>query len=76
MAVPIQSSTGFTFGPARPLFSIAGRFRFSGNTSAFDVDSNGRFIMVTAGESPPSQPAQINVVLNWFEELTEHVPVL
>ena len=75
MVVSVESNPGFTFGPARSLFPIAGQYRFSANTSAYDVDSNGRFIMVTAVDSPVSQPSQINVVLNWFEELKQKAPV-
>ena len=65
------------FVPSRPrtLFSSEG-FRFSGNASAFDIHPDGnRFIMVTAGDLPPPVPDQINVVLDWFEELKERVPV-
>ena len=75
MVVSVEPSRTFTYGPSQPLFPVAQRFRFSGNTAAFDVDSTGRFIMVTAGERPPSQPQQINVVLDWHQELLERVPV-
>ena len=74
MVVPIEVNSGFTYGRARPLFSVAGRFRFSGNTAAFDVDADGRFIMVTQVDSQREQPREINVVLNWFEELRRLVP--
>ena len=34
-----------------------------------------RFLMVGQGELPPHEPVtHINVVLNWFEELTRRVP--
>ena len=33
------------------------------------------FIMVTAGETQEGATPQINVVLNWFEELKERVRV-
>jgi Tol biopolymer transport system component len=48
---------------------------------AWDVDpSNDRFLMITlpdatGGEAGEPSSIQINVVLNWFEELKERVPV-
>ena len=38
----------------------------------YDVAPDGRFLMIRAEES--SEPAQINVVLNWFGELERLVP--
>ena len=65
---------GFVPGRPRPLFPREG-FRFSGNASAFDIHPDGgQFIMVTVGDPPPPFPNQINVVLNWFEELKARVP--
>ncbi|HMJ58981.1 MAG TPA: hypothetical protein VK467_07580, partial [Gemmatimonadales bacterium] len=43
-----------------------------------DVGPDGRMLgIVTAGRDPstPATPPQINVVLNWFEELKQRVPV-
>jgi hypothetical protein len=48
---------------------------------AWDVDpKNDRFLMITrpdvgADASPEQSQTRINVVLNWFEELKERVPV-
>jgi hypothetical protein len=33
-----------------------------------------RFLMLKPSESAESSPKQINVVLNWFEELKQKVP--
>ncbi|MGE3888681.1 MAG: hypothetical protein AB7H81_19770, partial [Vicinamibacterales bacterium] len=61
-------------GRSRSLFSVE-RFRFSGNTPAFDIHPDGkRFVMVTRGDVPLPEPAQINVVLDWFDELRQRVP--
>ena len=81
IAIPLQGiaavstplSTGFTPGRPEPLFRYSGVYRVSGNMAAYDVDGDGRFIMVTEEPLPPN-PRQINVVLNWFEELRERVP--
>jgi serine/threonine-protein kinase len=49
---------------------------------AWDVDpNNDRFLMITlpdtgGGEAGEQSTPQINVVLNWFEELKQRVPVL
>ena len=61
-------------GRSRTLFS-AEKFRFSGNSPAFDIHPDGkRFVMVTQGDVPPPEPSQINVVLDWFDELKQRVP--
>jgi hypothetical protein len=40
----------------------------------YDVSPDGqRFLMLKGGEQEAA-PAQINVVLNWFEELKQKVP--
>jgi len=42
----------------------------------YDVSPDGRrFLMLNPVESQASSPTQINVVLNWFEELKQKVPV-
>ena len=41
-----------------------------------DVSPDGqRFLMITRGGTAEVGAGEINVVLNWFEELTERVPV-
>ncbi len=76
MAVPIQTSPSFVPGRLRELFPVAG-FRTSGSAAAYDIDVSGeRFIMVSVADTPDGTSSrQINVVLNWFEELKERVPV-
>ena len=67
MAVDIQTEPTFTAGKPRLLFE--GQY-----ADYWDVAPDGqRFLMTQAVE--PEQPAtQINVVLNWFEELKKRVP--
>jgi serine/threonine-protein kinase len=76
-AVPIDSS-GSTLRPGNPT-TLLDRPYYSGfNLGAYDVSLDGqRFLMI---KEPPttnrqSAPASINVVLNWFEELKQRVPV-
>jgi hypothetical protein len=41
----------------------------------YDVSLDGqRFLMVKPSEQAQAGPTQINVVLNWFEELKRRVP--
>ena len=74
MAVSIQTEPTFEAGTPRLLFEGATVRRGIGRTgrNSYDVDSEGRFLMSREEEQAPGQ---INVVLNWFEELTRLVPV-
>ena len=70
----VEVDTGPTFSAGRPqvLFeaSYAADSIGVGNQN-YDAALDGRFLMIRSGED--SAP-QINVVLNWFEELTRLVP--
>jgi hypothetical protein len=47
----------------------------SGTTPNYDVSPDGqRFLMLKPIESAETAPTEINVVLNWFEELKQKVP--
>jgi Tol biopolymer transport system component/tRNA A-37 threonylcarbamoyl transferase component Bud32 len=71
MTVAISTETGLAPGKPRLLFE--GRYEMgSGPGSNYDVTADGRFVMIRTEESPA--PAQINVVLNWSEELKRLVP--
>jgi serine/threonine-protein kinase len=75
MAVSTTLTPGFTAARPRALFRYAGLFRMSGTAAAYDIHPDGqRFIMVTEGEGPPNERAQVNVVLNWFDEVRRVVP--
>ena len=71
MAVDIDTKSAFLPGRPRMLFEgpylpTAASFPF------YDVSPDGqRFLMLKPVESQASAPTQINVVLNWFEELKE-----
>ena len=74
MAVDVTTRAGFTAGKPRMLFEgpylpTAGSFPY------YDVSPDGqRFLMLKPSESQANAPTQINVVLNWFEELKQKVP--
>ena len=73
MAVEIRTSPTFTAGAPRMLFE--GRFVRSPNTVAsYDVSADGqRFLRVQPMHPDPPRD-QIQVTLNWFEELKRLVP--
>jgi hypothetical protein len=49
--------------------------RSPGALPNYDVSPDGqRFLMLKPIEQEQSAPTQINVVLNWFEELKRRVP--
>jgi serine/threonine protein kinase/Tol biopolymer transport system component len=74
MVVEIATQPSFTAGKPRVLFE--GRYEPSPATSPnYDVSPDGqRFLMFKTAEASDAAPTQINVVLNWFEELKRRVP--
>jgi len=70
MAVEITTQPSFSAGTPKILFD--GQYQSVNQSSPnYDVSADGqRFLML----KPIEQAAQINVVLNWFEELKQKVP--
>jgi serine/threonine protein kinase/Tol biopolymer transport system component len=75
MAVDIATQPAFAVGKPRMLFE--GQYQPARATFPYyDVSTDGqRFLMVKPTEQAQAAPTQINVVLNWFEELKQKVPV-
>jgi serine/threonine-protein kinase len=76
IAVAIATEGGFVAGKPRQLFegnyitTLAGWVRAN-----YDVSPDGqRFLMLKRVDQGRERPAQINVVLNWSEELKRLVP--
>jgi serine/threonine-protein kinase len=76
MAVPVTLEPTFTSGRPRTLFRFAGVYRMSGTATAYDIHPDGtRFIMVSERkDAAPTPRQQVNIVLNWFEELRRLAP--
>jgi len=74
MAVEIATQPGLTVGKPRMLFE--GQYQPTPATFPnYDVSPDGqRFLMLKPSEQEQAAPTQINVVLNWFEELKHKVP--
>ena len=74
MAVPVETEPHFSRSQPRALFED-GYVRLPWRERNYDVTSDGRrFLMVKPTEGALAR-TQINVVLNWFEELKKRVPV-
>jgi Tol biopolymer transport system component len=74
MAVDIATQPSFAAGKPRMLFE--GPYDPPPVPIAnYDVSPDGqRFLMLKSTEQAQSAPTQINLVLNWFEELKQKVP--
>jgi hypothetical protein len=74
MAVDIATQPSFAAGKPRMLFE--GHYLPTPATFPnYDASPDGqRFLMLKPNEQAQSAPTQINVVLNWFEELKRRVP--
>jgi serine/threonine-protein kinase len=74
MAVGISTQPGFVAGKPRQLFK-GGYLLSSFGVPNYDVSPDGqRFLMVKPVGQEQAVPTQINVVLNWTEELKRLVP--
>jgi serine/threonine-protein kinase len=75
MSVPIQAGTVFNFGNPARLFDAS---PYIGNGlvgRTLDVSPDGRRFLMIKSLKQEETTAQINVVLNWTEELKQKVPV-
>ena len=77
VAVDMATAGGVTFGtPARFPASVTGD-RVAGQPRAWDILPDGRFIGLVSGTEggTRTRTSELRVVLNWFEELKQKVPV-
>jgi len=73
MVVGIKTEPTFTAGSPAVLFT--GRYTMGGTVVDYDISPDGqRFLMMKEADEGEVPQAQINVVLNWFEELKRLVP--
>jgi eukaryotic-like serine/threonine-protein kinase len=74
MTVEVDTKSGFSVGKPRMLFE-GPYLPTSASFPYYDVSPDGqRFLMLKPIEQAQAAPTQINVVLNWFEELKQKVP--
>ena len=74
--IAVDITTEPTFSVGTPSILFEGFFQMANLSRAnYDVTPDGqRFVMIQGG-APDSSVSQIHVVLNWFEELKQRVPV-
>ncbi len=73
MSVDIATQPSFAAGKLRLLFE--GPYQPLPAATNFDVSPDGqRLLMLKPSAAAEAAPTQINVVLNWFEELKQKVP--
>jgi len=66
--------SGLTAGVPRLLFE--GHYEYSGLVSSdYDVSPDAQRFLMVQSNGPDQTPTQIQVVLNWFTELQQRVPV-
>ena len=74
MSVAVETRPTFQAGTPKTLFSGTYNLRSNSGVS-YDVDpKGGRFLMIRPAEDSAS-PAQVRVVVNWFEELRRLAPM-
>jgi len=77
MVVPVQTDP--TFAPENPQELLEWPYSTRGDGRTYDVSPDGqRFLAINTvplETDADASPPQINIVLNWFEELKERVPV-
>lgn len=80
MVVALETAPTFKPGKPETLFRKRFVYRDSQELQTWDIHPDGkRFLMMvySAGGLTTEENSQpgINIILNWFEELTERVPV-
>jgi len=70
MVVDYEVAADGSFDAGKPRLLFEGAYRATYPLRNYDVSSDGRFVMGSYEDQPEPQPVtQINIVLNWFEEL-------
>jgi serine/threonine-protein kinase len=75
MAVAVMNEPSFT--PEKPELLFEGEYLYHAVAGWLDHDisvDGQSFLMIRPGETQESAPAQVHVILNWFEELKRLVP--
>jgi serine/threonine-protein kinase len=77
MAVAVQTEPTFSLGTPKALFRLTyvGVSSTTGMPWEISPDSKRFLMLKEAGSSAGGGPQKINIVLNWFEELKQRVPV-
>ncbi len=72
----VDVSPGSTFTRSRPRTLFEGPYSSTNPVRGYDVSPDGdRFVLRTENDREPEPTTRIHIVLNWFEDLKELVPV-
>ena len=75
MAVQVTTQPGFSAGKRTVLFEKEyAKSEFPATGTAYDVSPDARRFLMVKETDQNTAAAQVNVVLNWFEELKRRVP--
>ncbi len=69
-----EITTQPAFSPGSPNLLFEGEYVPSGALANYDVSPDGQRFLMMQDASPEQALTQINIVLNWFEELKQKVP--
>jgi len=72
--ISVAVETGPEFSHQAPVLLFAGNFWGLGYWPTYNVAPDGRFLLIQEETSTGESIQQINVVLNWFEELKQLAP--
>jgi serine/threonine protein kinase/Tol biopolymer transport system component len=67
IAVPVKLGADFVPGPPKVL--VQGDFALGAETSGYDVSPDGQRFYFIQEEKKSGQPAKVNIILNWPEEI-------
>ena len=70
----VSVTPGQPFVAARPRELFDAPYGSTTDVRNYDVDAEGRFVMVTQPVERPQRVTQMHIVLNWFEELRRLAP--
>jgi hypothetical protein len=69
-----EVTTQPTFSPGSPKVLFEGEYVPPGSLANYDISPDGQHFLMIQDATPAQALTQINVVLNWFEELKRRVP--
>ena len=76
VSAPVDNGSQLTLGAPHRIFNVP-QYRARGAGRRHDVGPDGRLLIVSARDvaGEAAELPRINLALNWFQELTERVPV-
>jgi len=73
---PSARRAGFALAEVLPGLLFDRPYLGTSHSPSYDVNREGRFLMIENCSHPEQEATEIHVVLNWFEELKQLVPTV